>query len=440
MSAVEPAAVTDEVLGAVADRLADPDVVARLATAPDNEDRPVGGTARAPWRAATLSEGHAGIALMFAELAAADETYRRAARAHLAAAVRAAGSPGAVGGGLMSGLAGIAVAARAVARPGDYRGLLATLDAQVREECLLLADAELARDERTGTSIGRYDLVSGLAGLARCLLAHDAPPELDAVLDALIRLARPVRVAGHTVPGWWTEDVPWVGAQPDRYHRGHFNAGLAHGIAGPLAALAVAWRAGHQRPGQADAIRTMVEWLLRWRSDPGVGRWWPNDVSLAEELSGQPDCEQVDRGAWCYGSPGVARSVRLAAAALDCPEWAVAAEESLLAVLDHVVPGDPSLCHGTAGLLRVADLMARDCTDPGRRLRLAAAAERLAEQLVAGFEATSTFGYRYTARGVVVAPDRPSFLEGAAGVALALAAHTRPGPPATGWDAVLLVG
>ena len=49
-------------------------------------------------------------------------------------------------------------------------------------------------------------------------------------------------------------------------------------------------------------------------------------------------------------------------------------------------------------------------------------ADALAKQVLAGYDAAEPFGYRYQAKQMRVAPNRPGFLEGAAGIALALLA------------------
>ncbi|MGW1807070.1 lanthionine synthetase LanC family protein [Streptomyces sp. NPDC002078] len=53
-----------------------------------------------------------------------------------------------------------------------------------------------------------------------------------------------------------------------RWPGGHGNFGLAHGIAGPLALLAMALRHGHAVPGQTQAIIRICDWLDRWRTAP----------------------------------------------------------------------------------------------------------------------------------------------------------------------------
>lgn len=445
MSAEPVQAVTAaEVVADVAERLADPDAVARVTDAPSNLDEPPGTPPRTPWLPAGLVNGHPGIALLFAELAATDDRHRVTAHAHLAAAVRQAAT---AGRGLSAGLAGIAFAAHAAARvTGGYRTLLAQLDDHVRREAATLVDAERERlrARRAGAPIAAYDLISGLTGVGVCVLVRGGHDALEPVLRCLIDLTEPVTAHERAVPGWWTADQPFLVAE-DRYARGHLNVGVAHGISGPLALLALAWQAGVRLAGQRDAVELIVGWLLEQRrTDPADGSgWWPGDVSFDEQVDGPGEQHLADRAAWCYGTPGVARAIQLAGRAFDRPDWqhvAVAAMAELLARPDRRA-SDAGLCHGSAGLLRLAGRMARDCPDPDMRAGLATGA--LVEEVLAAYDPAAPFGFRYTAHRAVVAPDRPGLLEGAAGIALALAgaAADDPGMPSlTGWDTALLMG
>ena len=442
MSAAQARQVTaEEVVAEVADRLADPEAVARITGATDNVDRPPGQPPSSPWQPTTLVNGHPGIALLFAELAATDDRHRGTAHAHLAAAVRRADQAGA---GLSAGLTGIAFAANAAGRAaGGYRRLLDQLDVQVRRECTALVDAERERirARRAGVPIAGYDLISGLTGIGAYLLAR-GHHQLESVLTCLVRLTDPVTAYGLAVPGWWTPDRPFLVADDERYGRGHLNVGVAHGIGGPLALLSLAWTAGVRVARQRDAVERIARWLLEHRRvDPTDGcGWWPGDVPFDEQVGGRREQHLADRAAWCYGTPGVARALQLAGLAFDQPRWqrtAVAAMVELLARPDRTAT-DAGLCHGSAGLLWLTSRMARDCTDPD--LRAGLAVDALIEEVLAQYDPSAPFGFRYTAQHAIVAPDRPGFLEGAAGIALVLTGHAVAASPSTGWDAALLTG
>ena len=86
---------------------------------------------------------------------------------------------------------------------------------------------------------------------------------------------------------------------------------------------------------------------------------------------------------------------------------------------------DQSLCHGWAGLLRLAQ-----STDD---------ADALAERVLAAFDPGHAvrFHLALPSRGPPL--DRPGFLDGSAGIALALHGYATARHPRTGWDAALLL-
>ncbi|WP_051837511.1 lanthionine synthetase LanC family protein [Streptomyces sp. NRRL WC-3742] len=360
-----------------------------------------------------LGAGHSGAALALAVLAGEDPALRRAAHGQLAAAVKA---PGAMrGGGLYSGAAAVAFAARTMARgPGEYRGLLDALTPRVAETAagrVAALRADLAAG--AGLRAHTFDTVSGAAGLGRLLLALDPHgPALADLLAALVDLAAPT---GEPLPRWWTAGGPGLpGADPD-HPRGHVNLGLAHGIPGPLALLSLARLHDVRVPGHDEAIEALALGLTAHRLPTGG---WPMTVPVEDVESGRPPADAPTRAAWCYGTPGAARALHLAGTALARDDWRTTAVTALAATLADPATwhlSGPGLCHGTAGLLRITRRMAED-------------AASLAAHLPA---LTATTTRDLTAALAVGEPA--TLLEGTAGAALAL--H-----PADGsWDACLLL-
>ena len=411
------------IVAEVARRLADPAAVTRITEAA--VDRFPDGSTPATWHPAALNEGCLGVALLHAELGD-----RPRAHAYLSLGAKAA-MPGRCG--LFAGLPAVVFATRAaVTRPGDYATLLGRAEPALRAAASERAGEETERIAagRPGTGFAAYDVVQGLSGLGRLLLGTgDAEP----AVSYLIALTEPVEVAGERVPGWWVSHAPLKNT-PDG--EGHFNLGLAHGVAGPLALLSIAYRDGLRLPGHEEAIETIVAWLLEWLHEAS----WPPAVSLHRQLRGPDGSARPDRPSWCYGVPGIARSLQLAGLALDRPSW----RETAVAVLRRTLARpwdewdmiDAGLCHGWAGMLHITRLMASDSDTTD----LSEAADGLARRVIGCFDPDAPFGFRYAAGAeAVVAPDRAGFLEGAAGAALALHAYANDEPPKTGWDTALLL-
>lgn len=414
----------------IAAKLADAAAVTELCSG--NVDV-IGGHPIHSWQAASLAEGNAGIAVLFAELSADDAHWRPVTHTHLAASVSGLGEV--ARHGLYTGAPAVAFAADCANRvSGDYAGLLSKLDPQVTALARALVEAETERMDAglPGPDTTAFDLISGLAGVTRLLLDRDRDAAIVRDLFAcLMRLTEPIRVRGADVPGWWVEGAPSAGSAA----QGHFNLGLAHGAAGFLPVLAHAQRLG--LPDADKAMDRVQSWLLRWRTaDPKVGVRWPHHVSFEQE-TGSDHRPHLGRNAWCYGTSGTAHCLRTSAAALGDDEVLVLAEESMLsmpATHEYLHMTDTSLCHGLAGLLTVTQTMVENgCT------RLDGQLDVLAERVIDGFDAAAPFGFIYpSAPGTEFAPHRSGFLEGAAGTALALLRYAK-GSTATSWPRSMLL-
>ncbi len=440
--AVLTAAALESCVAGVAERLTRPDQVIAATTEPDPWIE-LGEDGRRPrWHPASLAGGPAGIALLFAELAYRDAAYRGVAHDYL---VRAVAHAQPADGGLHSGLAGIALAARAAARSaGDYANLLGKLDEQIAVRAM-----QIIRDEQAlrgpsyqgtsyqGTSFRATDVIGGLAGIGRYLLTREHPTEpLYEVLRYFVALTEPVSIGGVVRPGWWVRHAPTPG-MPDE--DGHVNFGVAHGIGGPLSLLALAWRAGHRVPGQDEAIGRIVTWYLAHLGRDEGNPFWPVSLSGVEYTRGLPPRRTVAPPTWCYGAPGIARAVQLAGLALEEPSWCGSVRSVVHTVIDWLGRELPlpetMLCHGWSGLLQMLWRINSELDDPV----IARAIDDIAGRLLEAYDPDLPFGFRVRRMGDSVELDLPGFLEGAAGTALALHTRATGRGPDSGWDAALLL-
>ncbi|GAA3428757.1 lanthionine synthetase C family protein [Streptosporangium nondiastaticum] len=398
-----------------------------LAVPPPHPDHADHGPDSPRWDGQSLSSGHLGIALLHA-LRARDGfgTWPRTL-AWLAAAVRepvaAAG-----GAGLWHGTPALAFTLHTAGIPGS-EPLLARLDAAITAMVSRqITAAEERITARRRPDPGEFDLVRGLTGLGVYLLArHPGSPHLRAVLSYCARLTTPVPAAdaaAASVPGWWTGHHP-AGKPKSDYHDGHSDQGMAHGIAGPLALMALACSAGIVVPGQIDAIITIRSWLEAWQQQGPAGPWWPERITLAEHTTAHPRHNGPARPSWCYGTPGIARALHLAARALNDQARQRAAEDALLACVTDSAQlarlDTPALCHGWAGLIATVATMAADAATPALTCQLPALITCLLDRLD------------------LDTGEHDGLIDGTAGAALLL--HSLTTAPLTGWtDSLLLTG
>lgn len=200
---------------------------------------------------------------------------------------------------------------------------------------------------------------------------------------------------------------------------GYLNLGVAHGIAGPLSLACLVQLTGRADLDLRPLITSLAECLCASivLSNEGL------DVPYHVLPSGVHRPERPTRTAWCYGNPGAARALQLAARACARPDW----EETAVAILHAALGRDtgsrgipsPNFCHGKAGLIHLLHRFTRDASrsDPALIEHL----NRELDELLDMHDPSAPYGFREVdLQGR--AQDNPGFLEGAAGVAAVLAA------------------
>ncbi|MFJ9770608.1 lanthionine synthetase C family protein [Kitasatospora sp. NPDC101157] len=388
------------------------------------------------WDAMSLAQGNTGQAILCAQLhdCFPEEGWDRLGHAHLTRSVAAIERRGGAPPSIFTGLSGVALSAELLGRGRHYRSLSRTLDGRIALECL--TESAAVRGRR-GVPVSAFDLISGLSGVAAYLLPsvteRRVHPALPYVLRALVGLV----LAPGRPPAWHTPPPLMYDEEQARiYPLGNLNCGLAHGIPGPLAIMALSSARGVEVEGLAQAIRALVRWLLSHRHDDAAGPNWPALIPLVDDGQGVTEgpAGECTRSAWCYGSPGIARALWLAGRALSEDEWCRTAVRTLEAVYRRPVHerriGSPTLCHGVAGLLQVT---LRFAHDTGLAIFRDAAVD-LTEQILAHVDPNRPMGIAAVEPGGNLV-DQPGLLDGAAGVALVLLSAATHREPA--WDRVL---
>ena len=352
----------------------------------------------------SLAEGAAGIALWHLETGTWQAAYTALEQA-IAGGVSVAASAS-----LYYGAPALAFVLAASDRPGlaRARAVAAAGTATLTRHRLDAAHRRI--DRRQQPHYAEFDLIRGLTGLGVALRRVGNLDLLREVLVYLVRLTEPIG----ELPGWWCSHGPdRTGPEPIG---GHSNHGIAHGIAGPLALLALAFNDGITVDAHVEAITRVCRWLDTWKREASSGPWWPQTVALDDLRRGEPSQQGPLRPSWCYGIPGIARAQQLAAVALgDADRLHLAESAFTKCVSDPAQIGrlmDRSLCHGTAGLL--------------------ATARRIAADALASMPFTSL--QRMHQQTAAAADEPAGFLDGAAGAALVNAGTTT-----TSWDACLLL-
>lgn len=388
----------------IADLLADPVTTSRVSTAPPH----------------SLAAGAAGIALLHIERAHTDASAWPTAHRWLTAAT-SVDLHANENASLFYDVPALAfvlhTAAHGTTHYQTARQMLDAATVALTSTRLATAHARIDRGEHP--DFGEYDLIQGLTGLGAYHLLSHHPITRD-VLTYVVRLTDPLPDG---LPGWWTQHGPYRQPQPE-FPGGHANLGLAHGIAGPLALLALAFRDGVVVDGHGQAMTRICAWLDRWQQRRSGASWWPQWITLEEAREGVSRWRYPPRASWCYGTPGIARAYQLAALATNDLRRQRRVEHALLScVRDPAQVGqvtEPGLCHGAAGLFHASYRMA--CDDPTGTI--ADCLPDMTDLLVQRIRATV---------------PTAEFLDGMAGAALALNTVSNGRRPQPGWDRCLLL-
>ncbi|MFI6743018.1 lanthionine synthetase C family protein [Nonomuraea sp. NPDC050451] len=415
------AAEARRVAWTIVNRLDDDDAVHQAVRRTAN----VAGVAPDWWGGAKLYGGNAGHALMLRYASRVARTsadrWRDRSRDILLRAISSTSERPPAHGGLGEGTAGLALVLDEFA--ADQPGYL-----RVRRQADRGLLQQVARASRGGSAVdpAAYDVVTGSAGILG-YLASATTLDVDARVTAAGLIDGLVRLYG-SPPG---PPLKTTETCPDRA----VDLGLAHGLAGHLAALSLAWNAGLRRPGQRAAIRSLASYLRDVAEEDAWGRIWPRRTPIDDSL---PDQLPHKPMTWCYGAPGICSALLDAARALDDPDLTAAAVMSFESALRRALHGDGEprtvcLCHGWSGLLTICHKFAEHGGSQNARAALTPLTERVLSHCS---DDQALIVRTVHVPGTYV--DSPSLLDGAAGVPLALWSVSTSVPPR--WRRALLIG
>lgn len=329
-----------------------------------------------------------------------------------------------IGVGLYGGLAGVGWT---LAHVGRY------VWGEPDEEACATIDELLYEYVGQTPWIGEYDLINGLVGIGVYALERLPNPIGSALLARVIDRLDEVAVRTPSGIAWFTPPERLPEAQRKRCPHGYYNLGVAHGVPGVIALLGRAMVAGVATDKAKRLLDGAIHWLLAQEipSGPGLSEGgFP--VWVSTETQGGPA-----RLAWCYGDVGIAAILLRVARSVGKPDWATAALRIArrAAQRPYTQSGvrDSCLCHGAAGLAHLFNCLYQATGDSlfGDTARFwleQMLALRQPEQGIAGY---------CFLRGEQDWDPTPGFLEGAAGIGLALLAAATSVEPA--WDRLLLV-
>lgn len=377
----------------------------------------------------SLGRGQAGLALLYAWLARTRRMPKAdvLARECLDHAIDAV-STQATNASLYGGFTGVAWAAESV----DH---LLEPDADDRNEAVDDALLRLlTRDDRWSAP---YDLIVGLTGLGvYALERYPRPVAVECLRRVVERLHECARDDEHGLY-WWTPPAEIVDpGSREQYPSGRADLGVAHGVAGAIALLGCICGAGVERAVARPLLEGAVSWLLAHALPTAAGPTFP--VWVAPGFQPYPA-----RSAWCYGDPGIAAALLLAARGVGDGGWEQMAVSLACRAAERPASEtgvvNANFCHGAAGLAHIFNRMYQATGEPKLRRAALYWLERTLSFYRVARDAGGTWVQgnwepgkreRWTWTGI-------ELVEGAAGVALVLLAAATSIEPT--WDKMFLV-
>lgn len=386
------------------------------------------------WNDLALADGYPSILLFFAELqrlGMVDENHENIAHQYVLKIKEALEKKGCEHFSLFGGISGICFALQQASCNGKrYQRMLDGLHNYLFQniERVYLEPFRHNLNHHKPIFAFFYDPIQGICGIGRYLLEMLSFPHFfevtQEIVQLLVRFTHPITIDGKSIPGWYSSpEDPLNSNHGSNHPRGNFNLGLAHGVTGALAFLAIALLRGVEVKGQREAIQNIASWLCEKSFLEQNTIQWPSLITWEEEVEKMPPMKLPCKDAWCYGSPGIARSLFLAGNALQNEQLKSFAAKAFRDVFfrpqsDWGLPG-PMLCHGIAGLLLISRSMAKEkeCQD------LIPKVKELEKTLLSFYTPDALYGFQDVEpckNGMTAQINKVGLLSGATGVFLTL--------------------
>ncbi|MCJ8270994.1 MAG: lanthionine synthetase C family protein, partial [Psychrosphaera sp.] len=274
---------------------------------------------------------------------------------------------------------------------------------------------------------GEYELISGLCGiglygLSRCDI-NSGKKIAEKVIHHLMERART-----DSNGTYWSTDADSAYVHADE-NTEEINLGLAHGTTGVIALLSKAVKKQVLLTQTAPLLQSACDWLLAQKNDDQAqGYFSYNSLKQCQSRLG-----------WCYGDLSNAYVLYKAGLVLENKALADAALSIALATCerkkDQSGMVDASICHGSAGIMFMYQ---RLFFYSGDEYFEEAAQYWLAQTLELADSGEDLSGFNYYRGRNKAAEEDLGFLEGFAGIGLALLASIQTTEP--DWDEVLMLG
>lgn len=254
-------------------------------------------------------------------------------------------------------------------------------------------DNRLKEIENSPVCDSNHDMISGISGslyyLLDCDYTQDEKRVLEKCIKYLVSLTKDTEFDGKVI-------INFHVLQPNQnpnfdqndFKRGNINFGLAHGMLGPLIALAKAYAKGFNVDGLQDGIEKVYRLYETFQLVKGDNiPYWPGPMSVEEYWEGACKPEHLHiSSSWCYGNIGVIRGLQKVARYMNWKEKERAHIEMMKRIYAQETKNyrlfSPSVCHGFSSLLAIQTCSYSACGDSGLLIQL----ERNVRQVIKEYQ------------------------------------------------------
>lgn len=271
---------------------------------------------------------------------------------------------------LWTGMSGVAFSTKFLVESsnGNYLNFLKSLNNLILDNInSYIIDFKEKLDQKNITSLD-FDSIFGLSGITRYLLElhKDQYNIVDNLIKEILKLLvdlsymdinnKPISKEGYNKN---TEEYLLK-----KTEYGYLDTGLAHGLCGPLSILSIALEYGLEVPYQKRAIKHLINSLQKMATlDENEIYNWNGKI----EKFSKNDYKVPAMYGWCYGLPGIARSIWIGAKSIDSDEYmtyALSLLKQLTSIpIENLKINSPHFCHGYSGILIIYYLMYLDTKD-----------------------------------------------------------------------------
>jgi len=208
--------------------------------------------------------------------------------------------------------------------------------------------------------ISDYDMLYGVSGVLYHLLDINSLEKDATILELmkyLVKLSSDKNYKGHKLLYYHIErDQQYLQIEKEDQPDGHLNLGLAHGILGPLIALAKAKMLHYEVEGLDEAIHKLFEIYRKFEKEENGILKYPMQLVVHNGYCPEKSRYSIHSG-WCYGNAGTVRGLMKVAFYLGEEREYQYYKQALLKIIDQDLDDYelqvPFLCHGYASVVEI---------------------------------------------------------------------------------------